>query len=190
MSNPDGINIITIDGQSFALIQEDLNGSSFGRVPSGVGNRTCEVFLLDLSIEDPTVDDLVRLTAVPAGAEATGGIMTSDGKSLLINSQHPNTTLEFPWNHSLTFAINGLDNLTVTSLKEPNFDETKELQLFPNPTTRMLHLSERIDFAIYDNAGKRLKVFRNTDRADVSTLNPGLYYLQTGDQTTYKFVVE
>ena len=53
-------------------------------------------FLLDLSIQNPTIDDLIRLTAVPTGAEVTGAMPTPDGKSLLINSQHPSAGLEFP----------------------------------------------------------------------------------------------
>jgi uncharacterized protein len=49
----------------------------FGRTPTGVTNTTCEAFLLDLSIQN--------LTAVPAGAEVAGAIMTPNGKSILVN---------------------------------------------------------------------------------------------------------
>ncbi len=54
LSNPDGLNVMTIDGTNFLVICEDLNGDDWGRVPAGTGNRTCELFLLDLNIENPT----------------------------------------------------------------------------------------------------------------------------------------
>ncbi|MEM9992184.1 MAG: alkaline phosphatase PhoX, partial [Bacteroidota bacterium] len=47
LSNPDGLSIMQIDGRSFLVIQEDLNGTSNGRVPAGVSNRLCELYLLD-----------------------------------------------------------------------------------------------------------------------------------------------
>ncbi|MDX1941978.1 MAG: DUF839 domain-containing protein, partial [Saprospiraceae bacterium] len=58
LSNPDGLQVIEIDGKSFAVIEEDLNGISFGRMPAGASRPVCEAWLLDLSIDNPTVDDL------------------------------------------------------------------------------------------------------------------------------------
>ena len=120
LSNPDGLNVMEIDGVQFLVIQEDLNGTSGGRVPSGVDNRTCEVYLLDLRLDEPTLDDLIRLTAVPAGAEVTGAMPTPDGKSLLVNVQHPNATNPFPFNHSLTLAIHGFDQVSVGAPRREN----------------------------------------------------------------------
>lgn len=124
LSNPDGLSVMTIDGREFLVICEDLNGETFGRMPlennsggAGIRHRMCEIFLLDLTIENPTVDDLIRLTATPLGAEITGAMPTPDGKSLLVNSQHPSGANPFPFNHSLTFAIHGFDELTVTGLQ-------------------------------------------------------------------------
>ena len=66
------------------------------------------------------MDDLIRLAIMPAGSEVTGAIQTSDGKSILVNAQHPSTTNPFPYNHSLTIAINGFDQLDVQTLTDPN----------------------------------------------------------------------
>ncbi|MCB0578637.1 MAG: DUF839 domain-containing protein, partial [Phaeodactylibacter sp.] len=189
LSNPDGLNVMSIDGQSFLVIMEDLNGRSFGRVPAGVNNSTCELWLLDLSIETPTVDDLIRISAVPAGAEVTGAIATPDGRSLLVNSQHPRSTNPFPFNHSLTYAIHGFDQVTVTGLEEPQFEDAETLQIYPNPATRNVFFSEAVDLAIYNVEGQRLKVFRNVTQVDVSGLPAGTYFLQTGDGATRKLVV-
>lgn len=189
LSNPDGLNVMTIDGKSFLVIMEDLNGTSHGRTPAGVSNRTCELYLLDLGIVKPTIDDLIRITAVPRGAEITGAIATSDGKSLLVNSQHPSSTNEFPWNHSLTFAIHGFDRIKVEDLKENPFatDFRQEaantnfesaFRVYPNPTTRKIHFSETTDVAIYDLRGARLKVAQNVNQLDVSLLPKGMYFVQ------------
>jgi secreted PhoX family phosphatase len=199
LSNPDGLNVIKIDGRSFLAIQEDLNGTSRGRVPAGVTNRTCEMFLLDLSIQNPTVNDLIRLTAVPAGAEVTGVVQTPDGKSLLINSQHPRTDNPFPYNHSLTFAIHGLDQIDYARLSnrsqdlDPEMaknDENAPFSVYPNPVTRVVFMNKTTDVALYDANGKRVLVQRNTNQLDVSSLPTGVYYLKNADGETLKLSVQ
>lgn len=188
LSNPDGLSIMEIDNTSFLLIQEDLNGTSFGRTPEGVSNRLCELWLLEADLPDATVEDLVRITAIPAGAEVTGAIQI-DPNTILVNSQHPNANNPFPWNHSVTVAIHGFDRLTTSSFDEPNFDAV-DVNIFPNPTTRELYLSENRDCAIYDMSGKRLKVARNTDQIDVSDLAPGTYFIRFEDESIIKFIVQ
>ena len=190
LSNPDGLNVIEIDDQKFLAIEEDLNGSSFGRMPAGISNRTCELYILDLSIEEPTIDDLIRITAVPAGAEITGCVQTPDGRSLLINSQHPSSTNPFPYNHSLTFAIHGWDELTVTDVNEPNFGDTEEIEIYPNPTTRIVYMSEVTDAALYNAEGKRIRVVREANKIDVSGLPSGMYYVQLANGAVKKLVIE
>jgi hypothetical protein len=190
LSNPDGLNVMTIDGETFLLINEDLNGRSNGRVPEGVSNSVCELWLLPTSTRgSATIDDLVRITAIPQGAEVTGSIQISDN-TILMNSQHPNPNNPFPWNHSLTVAIHGFENVAVSNLNPPVFEEGEKLKLFPNPTTRELFLSEITDFAIYNLNGQRVKVYRNTQQADVSDLAPGTYFILTENQESYKFIVQ
>ena len=199
LSNPDGLNVIKIDGRPFLAIQEDLNGTSRGRVPAGVTNRTCEMFLLDLSIQNPTVNDLIRLTAVPAGAEVTGVAQTPDGKSLLINSQHPRTDNPFPYNHSLTFAIHGLDQIDYARLGnrsqdlDPEMvknDENAPFSVYPNPVTRVVFMNKTTDVALYDANGKRVLVQRNVNQLDVSALSTGIYYLKNAEGETLKLSVQ
>lgn len=190
LSNPDGLSVIEIDGQSFLAIQEDLNGTSFGRTPEGISNRLCELYLLSTANTDNTIDDLIRVTAVPAGAEITGAIMTPDKRSLLLNSQHPNATNPFPYNHSLTMAIHGFDELTVTSIQDPEKEDFVNKKVFPNPATRVLHLEKNSDFAVYNSLGQRIRVLRNTDSIDVSKFTPGNYFLKFEDGEVVKFVVQ
>ncbi len=202
LSNPDGLNVMQLDGRSFMVINEDLNGRSFGRVPAGVSNSTCEVFLLDLAIEKPTLDDLIRLTAVPRGAEVTGACPTPDGKSLLLNVQHPNTSNPFPYNHSLTFAIHGFDKVRVPAkpakgaqntpqVPVSDVAETVGFSLYPNPATRIVELNGTHDVAVYNAAtGQRLIVRQQVSRLDVSELAAGAYLVTNEEGKTIRLVVQ
>ncbi len=205
LSNPDGLAMMKIDGRSFLVINEDLNGRSFGRVPDGVSNSTCEVFLLDLAIKKPKLNDLIRLTAVPKGSEVTGACATPDGKSLLLNIQHPTTTNPFPYNHSLTFAIHGFDKVRIPRKAAHSPAAPAEAQLIlnsgselkpafrlsPNPTTRFVEFNGLEDVAVYNAAtGQRLMVRQQVDRLDVSELTPGTYIVQNGAGEALRLVIQ
>ena len=187
LSNPDGLNVMTIDDKQFLVICEDLNGETFGRMPaennaggSGVRNRMCELYLLPIEESTSTVDDLIRLTVTPVGAEITGPMPTPDGKSLLVNSQHPSSDNPFPYNHSLTFAIHGFDELETTSLTKPEIDEAAPgLAIYPNPTLQTVFLNRQQDVALYNQTGQRLQVYRNVNSIDVSQLPAGVYFLRS-----------
>lgn len=192
LSNPDGINVLTVGGKSFLMIQEDLNGSSFGRMPDGISNRYCELYLLAAdAAKDASVEDLVRITAIPAGAEITGAIQIDDN-TVLVNSQHPSADNPFPYNHSLTFAIHGFANSNVTTdlIEAPEVQKAKDLVVYPNPTTREVFLSKTTDFALYNSNGQRLRVYRNTNTADLGNFQSGVYYIVTAENVSYKIVVQ
>lgn len=199
LSNPDGLSVMLIDDKPFLVIQEDLNGTSNGRTPAGISNRLCEMYILDLSITNPSIDDLIRISAVPAGAEITGAIQTPDGNSLLVNVQHPSTDNPFPYNHSLTYAIHGFNSIDVDNLTNPNpvdlsygtsQSETEAFSVYPNPTTRTVFLNNVTDVAVYNNAGQRVLVKRNTMEVEVGHLNPGVYYIQNAEGETLKLQIQ
>ncbi len=188
LSNPDGLSKITINGEDYMLINEDLNGTSKGRTPAGISNRTCEMFILPMSISNPSLNDLVRVAVVPVGAEITGAIGTPDGKTIMFNSQHPSTSNPFPYNNSMTVAITGWDQVTI-GLPEDAF-EGEAFQMYPNPATRTLYFNESTDVAIYDVNGKRMNVYRNVESIDISHLSAGVYYVQNAEGTTQKLLVK
>lgn len=204
LSNPDGLTTyVNSNGKSYLIIQEDLNGDTYGRTPTGTfGNfgrlRTCEMFALDLAIENPTYEDLVRIAIIPYGAEITGARQTADGKTLLVNSQHPNEDNPYPYNNSLTIAINGIDevlngvvsNTDDTELINNVGNDGTSFNVFPNPTTRSVTFDEAMDVAIYDVTGKRLKVYRDSKTIDVSTFEAGIYFLRNTDNKTAKLVIQ
>lgn len=191
LSNPDGLGFITVGETHYLLICEDLNGRSYGRVPAEVNNSTCELYLLDLSIANPSYDDLVRIAVVPTGAEVTGATSTPDGKTILLNSQHPSSSNPFPYNHSLTIALTGWDKLpdAPLSIDRPAID-SDEFTVYPNPTTRMVFFNGVQDIAIYDATGKRIRVERQVSQLDIVDLNSGIYYIQNAEGETKKLIVK
>ncbi len=189
LSNPDGLTFMNVNGQSYMVICEDLNGTSYGRMPAGISNRSCELFILDMSIANPTLDDLVRIAQVPYGAEVTGVRATPDGKTLFFNCQHPSTSNPFPYNNSCTIALSGWDYISQADLDELKNDNSA-FSLYPNPTSRIVYFSKTMDVALYDNQGKLIRVERNTNQLDIIGLTPGAYYVKNNEGQTKKLIIQ
>lgn len=76
--------------------------------------------------------------------------------------------------------FDGLENFS--TIKQINFS-TKESIIYPNPTSNFLHLADNQDFKIFDVVGKIYLVGRSSV-IDVSSLQNGIYFLQTGEHFT------
>jgi len=188
LSNPDGLGFVTIGSSTYMLICEDLNGTSNGRMPIGFTNRTCEMFMLDMAIANPSLDDLIRIAQVPLGAEITGVRATPDGKTIFFNSQHPSGTNPYPYNNSCTIALTGFDQTTLTT---PEIDYNKEeLTLYPNPARETVFLNKTTDLGIYNAQGQLIQVLRNVDSFNVSTLPAGTYHILTSDNESKTIIVQ
>ena len=61
-----------------------------------------------MSIEYPSVDDLMRFAVAPKGAETTGVIFLPNG-DMIINVQHPSVSNPEPFNKSCTVLIEGFN---------------------------------------------------------------------------------
>lgn len=194
LSNPDGLSFITIEGREFMIINEDLNGSSYGRMPAGVGNRTCEMFLVDMAINNPTIDDLIRVGVVPMGAEITGACATPDGKTILFNSQHPDQNNPYPYNNSITIAVTGWDEALLAGQLDPLSTEEvageNAFTMYPNPATREVRFNKNVDVALYDVTGKRLRVIRNSNFMEISDLEAGTYFVRTENGDVQTLVIQ
>lgn len=193
LTNPDGLHTMYINNKAYLVILEDLNGKTFGRVPLEIeavdGGSICEMFLLDLSILNPTVDDLIKIAATPLGAEITGATPTLDGKTLFVNSQHPSTTNPFPYNNSLTIAISGWEN-AITGNNVAQFEKNNTFQIWPNPTSKEIHLNETSDIAIYNAQGIRIRVLREVNYVNLADFTSGVYYVSNNKGKTIKLIVE
>ncbi len=186
LTNPDGINIAKVNGKDYLIIQEDLNGISYNRMPSGI-SIVCETYLLDLSISYPKLSDLIRITACPPGAEITGGIMI-DENTMLFNVQHPNTGNNFPYNNSLTYAISGfkvvnVDNNVIKTL-------SNSFEIYPNPASNEIKFSKTSDVAIYNSLGQRILVARDVNYISLEGFTSGVYFIKNSEGETIKLVVE
>ncbi len=179
LSNPDGLNVMVVNDQPYMVICEDLNGTSNARVPAGITNRTCEAWILNMAIPNPTVDDLTRISVVPVGAEVTGAQPTPDGKTLLLNAQHPSEDNPFPYNNSLTYAITGWDDaIAAISTVGDNLTEIEGLKFWADHVQRVLKTNEPVDMALYNTSGQRIRVERNVEEVLVDDLQPGVYIIK------------
>lgn len=187
LSNPDGLNFLTVNEKTYMMIQEDLNGLTYNRMPNGLTKTICETYLLDMDIENPQIEDLQRITACAPGAEITGAVAI-DENTILVNSQHPHTSNTFPYNNSLTYAISGFSN---TSLGlNPKSEGSESFRIYPNPTSRELNFDEYMDIAIYNAQGQRILVQRNVKMVNVETLGSGVYFIQNDKGARLKFIVQ
>jgi secreted PhoX family phosphatase len=213
LSNPDGLTFLNVGGKEYLVIQEDLNGISEGRVPSHALGAVCEVFLLNMTQANPNVDHLKRLAIGTLGAEVTGARASSDGTTLFLNIQHPfsgmntskpsaarlkksyeNTAFGigldvYPYNHSMTLAINNLDDFVWTSFQEPGFSG-HAFEVYPNPATRFLKLSRVTNANVYDVEGTLVMQVMNTNQIDIADLPAGTYLIKASEGETVKFVIE
>ena len=173
LSNPDGLSVCVSGEESYLIINEDLNGSSFGRSPKYISGRVCELWLLDTKIENPTADDLTRIAVVPIGAEVTGAIAIDDN-TMLVNSQHPDTDLEFPFNHSLTFALHGFSQASTG--RAQLIDKSKDLNAYPNPVSQNLFFNKTMtNIQVFDLNGKVIAKKEQGNSINFSGWSAGLY---------------
>jgi secreted PhoX family phosphatase len=106
-SSPDCNTSVKIGGRTYLVLSEDLIGTEKGRSGDGKSGYYNEVYFLDMSIENPTVNDLMRFAVAPFGSETTGVIFTPDGKTMIMNIQHPSVSNPEPFNKSCTIIIEG-----------------------------------------------------------------------------------
>lgn len=189
LSNPDGLTFMTVGQTDYMVICEDLNGTSHGRMPAGVSNRSCELYILDMTISNPTLNDLVRIAQTPVGAEITGVRATPDGKTLFFNSQHPSSSNPFPYNNSLTIALTGWDKMESVGLEEIA-KENSQFNVYPNPTSRYVYFDEVMDIAIYNSQGRLISVERQTQMLDIMGITPGTYFIKNEKGQTKKLIIQ
>jgi len=109
-SNPDGLSTARIGEKDYLVISEDLIGLSNGRVPEAAAAKQevyNDLFFLDLSIANPTVDDLKLLFTGPKGCETTGSCFTPDGQTMFVSIQHPDPSNPEPFNATCVVAVSG-----------------------------------------------------------------------------------
>jgi hypothetical protein len=171
-----------------------MNPSGIPANPSQFTSKLNEIYLLDVTGDVQGkkyyTNELNRFLAGPAGCETTGGRFTPDGSTYFVNIQHPSTANAAPYNHSVTLAITGYEEI-LTSMESNVFtDDADQFNIFPNPASREIHLSKKMDVAIYSAKGERILVKRDTDKVDVASLKAGIYVIQNQDGQSKKLIVQ
>jgi len=191
LSNPDGLGKITVNGKNYLIINEDLNGNTYNRLPNDYkSTNACEMYLLDASIANPKIDDLMRIMVGPKGAELTGGNGTPDGKSILINIQHPSSTVApFTSGNGITMALTGWDQLRTSVFPDL---KTKDNQFITSidMVTRIIYFDDIYDVRVYNIAGQLLKTRNESNRISISEFNPGIYIIQNNKGQGQKILVQ
>ena len=178
-----------IGDDTYMVIEEDLNGTSFGRMPTGAGGVNTEAFLYDMQDPNPAINKLKRIAVTPFGAEVTGMAYVEEADAILINSQHPSTSNPFPYNNSLTFGLVGWSNVVASLFEQPKF-EGNGFQIWPNPTSRELHFNEATDIIIRDLNGRLVKEAKNTEMVDIYGIPAGTYFVTNGAGQTQKLIIQ
>ncbi len=109
-SSPDAMTSVTLRGKNYLVISEDTHGNKNGSASAAInakGETYNEVYFLDLSIENPTLEDLKRFMVAPEGCETTGNMFTPNGKTYFVSIQHPSTANPAPFNKSCVIAVTG-----------------------------------------------------------------------------------
>lgn len=201
-SNFASVDNIQIDRtRNIIYLQEDLISNTRGRLPSFITSSTnwiCEVYALNLSVPNATVNDLKRFAVFPKGAEATGGYFTPDYNNFFINVQHPSSGNGAPFNVSTTVCITGFPPLVGIEGEGGSIPKKFELsQNYPNPfnpsTTIKFSVPKdgNVAIKVYDVKGQLVKTLVNqriivgnyTVDFNASELSSGVYFytLETAD---------
>lgn len=128
LSSPDGLASVAMEnGKTYLVINEDMNPGGAPASPAHFSSKLNEIYFVEVTDDTPgktySVDtDLHRFIVGPKGCETTGGRFTPDGKTYIVNIQHPSTDNIAPFDHSATIAIRGFDKYLkqVMASKERN----------------------------------------------------------------------
>lgn len=194
LANPDCLAMTTLNGKTYMVIHEDLNGYSYNRVPAGINTRINEIFWIDMSMPLPSKDNLWRFFIGPDGCETTGGRFTPDGKTYFFNIQHPMESNPFPYNHPITVAVSGFEeyfnslqkntssdtlNNNLQDIVKQNFIELKLAK------GKYIMLPASSNAVLYNDKGIKVKDYSNVIKIDVSNLQTGRYYLAVNQSQLY-----
>lgn len=172
----DGLTYAHIANRDWLIIHEDLIDTTRGRMPKGSNYEVPDVFLLDLSIENPTVDDLLPFWAGARRSELAGGSFMADGKTLFINHQHPATDNEAGFNRSATFAVTGWGN-HLSNIPKTEQHPARVI-VYTNPVLGTLHFNQISDIMVTDSTKKVVLSKKGRDFIQLAHLPKGKYIVK------------
>ncbi|HTF81538.1 MAG TPA: alkaline phosphatase PhoX, partial [Cytophagales bacterium] len=149
----------------------------------------CEAFLIDLSVANPSVDDLKLFFAGSRGAEVTGACFTPDAQTIFINNQHPedNATNDPRYAKSATIALR-LN--TTTAINDVLAGKGQGLNVHPNPSEGRVTFNKSTTGALFHYNGTFIKNISNATEMDFSDLNAGVYFFKSTDNEVTKIILK
>jgi uncharacterized delta-60 repeat protein len=131
---------------------------------------------------DNTFDiDGIVTTSIGTSSFAKDLAIQADGKILVAGAQTSNDTIyEFTvvrYNNSNASGLNTFSN------------QNTEINIFPNPTTGNIYLSENTNIVLTDLSGNLLLKQINTNKLDISALPAGMYFLRVGENLKQIFKI-
>ena len=173
-----------------------------------VGNDTTQTII---NVGNCTNYTVATSSNPVAGGTTTGGGTYVSAASVTVTATANNGYTFINWtengnvvstNASYTFNISANRNLVanfdaITGLNEQNI--LSVFYIYPNPASTLLYFDgagneEDFTFALYKTTGQFLMKGKCKNQIDVSSLNPGIYFLQVidknGKSTSIKFIKE
>ena len=94
------------------------------------------------------------------------------------------------WSNSIDSTASFSENCNYGSgIRNNTIEQSKALQMYPNPTTGIINLTANSNMELTDITGKVLMQKQNSKQLDISTLPVGIYLLRTGDNLNHTFKV-
>ncbi|MFN4080082.1 MAG: alkaline phosphatase PhoX [Saprospiraceae bacterium] len=191
----DGQTITKVNNKKYLVVTEDNIGTSRGRIsPNYVGSYPFEypkAFMLDLSIPNPTKDDMLLVVAGSRDTELTGAVFTPDGNTMFVVNQHPSLDDNVPPYHkAAVFAFSGFKAGFTSGLKDLFVGKSGDIKGYPNPAVDVIYLEDNVSGMVFDLAGKSVHRIEERNFINLANYTPGVYVLKTDDGRTLKFVVQ
>lgn len=223
-SNPKHIHTFDFDyttaagdvfNKSYLIINEEVSSSLFRKNPATAVTPEAlinETYILDLSKQEPGLNDLRPFAIGPKGAEIQSVFSIEGMSPVFMSIRYPNTANTAPYNKSVLVAINNFEayfsnpqGCTWTA-PAPGCDTTSappvtgiddaspvkhSFEVWPNPASRSLYFAEEQQLIrLYDLNGRLLKEATRTKSMDIADLAPGIYFLRNDRQQARKIVVQ
>src|SRR5690606_29691975 len=162
-SNPDCLTTVTLGAKTYLVICEDIIGRTQGRVSAAAntaGRDYNELYWLDLSIENPTREDLKRMLVGARGSEITGARFTPAVKTRFVSCQHPSSSSTAPYTRSYSLAVWGCETPTGLVFDAPKFERSDKLQVSVNKLSGMAYCARKTDVSLHNAAGRSVERHR------------------------------
>lgn len=172
-SEPAAIAIGEVDGTPYSFTAHYQMGGIFIYHMMSPSNLAFETYQLDRNFSVPA-DDPMAGDLGPTDLEFVPANRTALGIAQLFVANHVSGTISV---YQIGQGI-GLDE----------YDPTKPQGAYPNPGEGLYYLGNKSNYRVYDQQGRLVDEFKNTDRVNISGRSPGIYIIVKADGSSIKVI--